>query len=161
VNKQEFRRRLERAGERARRFAQKYVVESLPPLSRYILPVIDDPNGKRAPEGMIKFFGGRLLKPEALHLVPAARAADLLWIDGRVPAWVNLSVTCLDGAHTHIRVRCCRSLVPADETVLPRDLGADAEDPIEPFRIRGPRLPAGWKSVEASGRISLLRRGDE
>ena len=44
-------------------------------------------------------------------------------------------------------------LVTADENTLPRDIptAVDESDPVEPFRIRGPVVPHGWRSVERDG----------
>jgi hypothetical protein len=92
VDKNEFHRRLTRAGEGARELAQEHVVESLPTRLRYTLPPFDDPRGSRGPQGTLKFFGGRFLGPEDLRLVSDGRAADLLWVDGRVAAWINVGV---------------------------------------------------------------------
>jgi hypothetical protein len=157
MNKQEFIRRVDRAGERARLFAEGYVVEALPASILYVISPYDDPQGRRGPPGTIKFFGGRFLTPQDLVLISAARTADLLWVDGRVPAWINLSVESVDAAATHVRVLKSAKLVKADENTLQRDLPAAVveDDPIEPFRIRGPALPHGWRSVERDGRISL------
>jgi hypothetical protein len=160
VDKKEFRRRLERAGERARQCAEQYVIEPLPSALRLSLPEIDDPRGARGPVGTIKFFGGRFLRPEELVLVSPARAADLLWVNGRVPAWVNLNVEYLDEQSTHIRVRCSHTLLTADQAMLSRDIVVDPADPVEPFRIRGPALVHGWRSVELDGKICLLNTKD-
>jgi hypothetical protein len=159
MDKREFGRRLERAAERARASAQEYVEEALPPSFLYVLPECDDPKGRRAPEGQLKYFGGRFVRPEDLQLVTAARAVDLLWVDGHVPAWINVNVQSIDSDATVIRMRCSRDLRVADERALGRDIpiAVDPEDPVEPFRIRGPGLPAGWRSVEEDGRISLRR----
>jgi len=157
VNKQEFRRRLDRAGEHARRFAENYVVEALPASILYVLSTFDDPEGRRGPSGTIKYFGGRFLTPQELVLVSPARTADLLWVDGRVPSWINLNVESVDAAATHIRIRTSGRLVKADENTLPSERAAtvDKSDRFEPFRIRGPMVPHGWQSVERDGRVSL------
>jgi hypothetical protein len=161
MDKREFGRRLERAAERAREFAQRYVEEVLPPSFLYVLPEYDDPQGRRGPEGTMKYFGGRFLRAEDLSLVTSARATDLLWVDGRLPAWINVNVESVNPEATVIRMRCSRELHRADEDMLGRDIptAVDPDDPVEPFRIRGPAVPQGWRSVEEDGRISLLNRG--
>ncbi len=159
MDKREFARRLGRASERAREFAARYVEEVLPPSFVYVLPDYDDPKGRRAPEGMLKYFGGRFVRPEDLLLVSDSRAVDLLWVDGRVPAWINVNVQAVQADATVIRMRCSEDLHPAEHAALHRDIPAavDPADPVEPFRIRGPGLPPGWRSVEKDGRISLKR----
>lgn len=157
MDRPDFQRRLERAAERARRLAGRFVVEPLPSSFLFILPEFDDPRGSRGPEGTIKYFGGRFLPSGDLHGASAARAADLLWVDGRVPKWVNLSVEAVTRDATVIRMHSSHSLSPADEDRLKRDIptAVDPSDPVEPFRIRGPAMPPGWRSVELDGRITL------
>jgi hypothetical protein len=157
MDKREFRRRLERAAERARQFAERFVVQALPPSILYTISAHDDPEGRRGPPGTIKFFGGRFLNPRDLALVSSARTADLFWVDGCVPSWINLNVESADATATHVRTIASGLLVKADEPTLQRDLPAavDKNDPVEPFRIRGPAVPHDWRSVERDGRISL------
>jgi hypothetical protein len=92
-----------------------------------------------------------------LHLVTGSRTADLMWANGRVPIWINIHVEDVSEEATHLRLRCSAKLVLADEAKLPRDLAADETDSIEPFRIRGPAMPPGWRSVGQDGRIRLRR----
>jgi hypothetical protein len=156
VNKQQFLERLRLAGEIARKFAASYVLDELPvdlcnTISRY-----DDPHGRRGPPGTMKFLGGRFLKPTDLSRLTAARAAALLWVDGKVPAWINIGVAaCLD-TKTEFIIRFSRTLVPADENELPPDIRCSKGNPLVPFRIRGPGLPRGWRSVELDGRVPLV-----
>lgn len=167
MNKVEFQRRLELAGERARKVEEHYVIETLPTQLLFTLSEFDDPQGRRGPEGTLKFFGGRFLSPTELKLVTPRRAAALLWVDGKVPVWINVYVDGLDATATHIFLRFSHRLVPADEQTLPRDLprNVDETDPIEPFRIRSPGLPIEWvtqgdwrSQVQQGKRYSLLEK---
>jgi hypothetical protein len=161
MDKTEFQRRLERAGERARKFAEHYVIETLPTQLLFTLSEFDDPQGKHGPEGTLKYFGGRFLSPADLKLVTPRRAAALLWVDGKVPGWINVYVDGVHATATHIFLSCGHGLVPADEQKLPRDLpmAVDKTDPIEPFRIRSPRLPNGWWVIQ--GDPSILVQQDK
>jgi hypothetical protein len=161
VTKQDFMHRLQEAGALARTLAEGYVIESLPEELRYTLPRFDDPRGARGPVGTIKFFGGRFLRSEQLRRLTASRAGDLLWVDGKCPAWVNLSVCCCDSTVTEIRVRVSRDLMIADPRLLPRDVGTSPDNDLAPFRLRGPGVPEGWRSVEQDGRVSLLKRAHD
>lgn len=156
MNKQQFLDRLKLAGEAARKLMAGFVLEELPEDLCYTLSRHDDPRGERGPTGTIKFLGGRFLKPDHLSRLPAARAAALLWVDGKVPAWINVGVCgCLD-AQTELSIEFCRTLVPADENDLPPDYGCEKGNPMVPFRIRG-RVPFRWRSVELDGRFSLTQ----
>src|SRR5262249_38419677 len=97
VNKQQFLERLTLAGETARKFAASYVLEQLPVALCFTISRYDDPHGRRGPPGTIKFLGGRFLEPADLSRLTASRAAALLWVDGKVPAWINIGVAaCLE-----------------------------------------------------------------
>jgi hypothetical protein len=156
MNKQEFFERLNLAGETARRFAASYVFEQLPDDLCFTISRYDDPHGRRGPPGTIKFLGGRFLKPTDLSRLTAARAAALLWVDGKVPAWINIGVAaCLD-SKTELIIRFSALLVPADENELPPDIGCQKSHPLVPFRIRGPGPPRRSRSVELDGRVHLV-----
>ena len=157
MDKPEFHRRLETAAERCRLLAERYALRSLPATLLYVLPEFDDPYGSRGPQGTVKYFGGRFVKPAELRLINSHRAVDLLWVDGRVPSWINLAAEAVTSRGTVIQVDCSHSLAVADERALPRDLPAavDPANPVEPFRIRGPALPPGWQSLEKDGPIQL------
>jgi hypothetical protein len=159
VDKSEFHHRLEAAAVRCRLVAERYVLGRLPASLLFVLPEFDDPRGTRGPAGTIKYFGGRFVDPVALRLVDSRRAVDFLWVDGRVPSWVNLAVEAVSPEATVIRVECSRTLVIADESALLRDLldAIDPTSPVEPFRVRGPALPPGWRSLEMDGPIQLPR----
>ena len=92
MNKREFTDRLILAGTRAHAFAASYVVESLPETLCYTVDKHDDLSGRCGPEGTIKFLGGRFLYPSGLVRISPVRAAQLLWVDGMVPAWINIAV---------------------------------------------------------------------
>src|SRR5947207_2902845 len=92
VNEQQFLQRMQIAGETARNFAASCVCEHLPEELCFTISPYDDPRGRRGPRGTIKFLGGRFLRPNELRSLTAARAASLLWVDGKVPAWINIGV---------------------------------------------------------------------
>jgi hypothetical protein len=158
LTKKEFVDRLRTAARGARALASQYVVESLPETIVFNLRVVDDPRGTRGPEGTVKFLGGRFVLPANLVGLDASQAASLLWVDGRVPRWVNLYVEECDDQTTTIALMLTARLVEADAAKLPRDIGASPENELAPFRIRGHGLPAGWRSVATDGRVSIRKR---
>jgi hypothetical protein len=155
VDKQQFLQRLQLAGGTARAFAASYILDLLPEELCFTISRYDDPSGRRGPPGTIKFLGGRFLKPSDLVRLTARRAAALLWVDGKVPAWINIGVGARLETTTELVLRFCRLLVPADEGQLPPDFGCPPGNPLVPFRIRGPGPPVGWRSVELDGRVPL------
>jgi hypothetical protein len=165
VDKVEFQSRLERAGERARLLAEHFVIEELPPQLYYIMPDYDNDQGKRGPQGTIKYYGGRFLLPNDLRLVTARRATNLLWMDGKIPNFINVNVEWIGTSSTHIMMRSSHFIVVADENKLQRDLprAVDESDPIEPFRIRSPAFPIELpvNYFREGNRISLVEERKE
>jgi hypothetical protein len=155
VNKQQFLQRLRRAGIVAREFAARCVRELLPEDLCFTISPYADQCGRQEPEGTIKFLGGRFLRPGDLRRLTAARAGALLWVDGKVPVWINIGVCGCSETTTELIIHLSRTLVPADENELPPDFACTKGNPLVPFRIRGPAIPPGWRSVELDGRFPL------
>lgn len=154
MDKRGFYERLFFAADRAYRFAESMLTDKLPPehcfTIRYGSP-------KQQP---FKFLGGRFLTSDDLAKQSAKRTAALLWVDHKVPAWINIGVCDYSATHTELEIRFCRTLVPADENSLPTDYGAKPANEICPFRIRGPCVPPDWRSVELDGKFEMIRRKD-
>src|SRR5262245_46494688 len=103
---------FERAAKFCRHFAQQFVVEDLPEPLRFDFAAARRPVGS---EGRIKFLGGRLLSPAQLRGVEPTRARKYLWVDGKVPQWINFSVHAADAENTYIEVMVCARLTADDE----------------------------------------------
>jgi hypothetical protein len=143
---------FDRAAAVCRESARQHMVEPLPPSLRFNFRA-----ASRAPEpdGCVKFLGGRLLPPAQLLGVGPAQARKYLWVGGKVPQWVNLSVAAADADHTYIEVAVCDRLTD-DPAVLYHQREGNP-----PFHILSPALPPGWESLEASGRFRLGWRATE
>jgi hypothetical protein len=137
---------FDRAAMFCREFAQQHVVEPLPTSLRFNFLA-----AHRAPEpdGRIKFLGGRLLTPAQLLVVEPVRARKYLWVDGKVPQWVNLSVVAADADHTYIEVTVCGRLAANLADLYHQREGNP------PFYVLGPELPPDWESLEVSGKFSI------
>lgn len=140
MDKKAFMDRLILAGSAARKFAesQDYVKAKLPSKLTFTIHKYNDPQGTQSKFGKLKFLGGRFLNPGELKNLSAPRAASLLWVDGKVPSWINVSVKNYNADSTEIMLEFSKTLVPADEAKLPPDIGMKPNDPLIPFRIRGP-----------------------
>ena len=108
---------------------------------------------------MLKYFGGRFVTPGDLKHLRAWRAASMLWVDGKVPAWVDVSVEGVYEDYSVVGVRCSTELLAFDEDKLPNDLPeyVDPGDSIKPFRTRGIAIPGIVGALPASGRIRMAR----
>lgn len=139
MDKAEFRTRFFRAVARLKPLCEPFVLESCSGPDLVWLHPYDNPEGRRPPEGMIKFFGGRHLFPDDVNAISVQRAAQLLWLAGRVPSWVNVYLEAVDQRGTHFWVICSEHLVSADVATLPPDAHAEPGNDLVPFRLRGPQ----------------------
>ena len=155
LGKREFIDRLNAASIRTADFARTFSVHPIPGSTRFDLDAdcLVRTEGTQDPAGRLKLVGGRYVERAALFALTSREAAAFLWIDGSVPGWINLSPLSVDDEHFYIQVRNCRTF--ARQQTHPLLVFADAHFP---FRIRGPTLPEGWKSVEVNGPIALPRR---
>lgn len=148
MNKRDFFERLCRAGKAARDFATNYVKYELPGELCFTIRSGGLRRGTQGPPGTIKFIGGRFLRPDELKKLDARRAASLLWVDGKVPAWINIGVNSYSETHTELMILFnSELLVPANENELPPDVGCQRGNSIVPFRIRGPDVLRDWSPV--------------
>jgi hypothetical protein len=76
-------------------------------------------------------------------------AVDSLWREGKVPAWIDVSVDSYDDRTTDVRLTRCGRFTARDDLLYHRGHG------FPPFAVIGPRLPPGWESLQKSGRFRL------
>ena len=103
MDKHEFAIRFALAATFCRNFTQFLIIEQLPMALRFNFARAD--GLPLDSEGCVKFIGGRLLKPEELKGLEGARAGQLLWVDSKIPRWVNLTVADFDECHTYIEIQ--------------------------------------------------------
>jgi hypothetical protein len=148
VNQAAFVLRFQKAVESNVRYAKSMVRHALPDSWRFFIkpnasydgnPLVDDetlyPNDSLptgAPVGPLTF----------------EQALNWLWREGKVPEWVDVSVYAADTVHTYVWLACCGRFSGLEKRLYYRD-------DVPPFGIKSPDLPAGWESVEASGRFDL------
>ncbi|OWK41619.1 hypothetical protein [Fimbriiglobus ruber] len=133
-------------------FAQQFLVEELPASLRFDFAAAGRPTDQF---GQVEFLGGRLLLPAQLRDVEPLRARKYLWVDGKVPQWVNLSVHGANAEHTYIEV-CVTDRLVAEVAHM-----YHLQEGNPPFHILGPALPPWWVSLTESGRFSLGWRSAE
>jgi hypothetical protein len=152
MEKSPFIAAFDRAATFCRDFAQQFVVEELPESLRFDFAAARRPVDVA---GRIKFLGGRLLTPAQLSGVEPVRARKYLWVDGKIPQWINLSVHAADAAHTYVEVMVCDRLTADDRALYHQREGNP------PFHVLGPAVPPRWVSLAESGKFSLGWRSGE
>lgn len=148
MDKKEFIDRLLLAGDKARKFAESldYVKEKLPENLIFTIFEYNDPNGRQSEDGKLKFLGGKFLDPKELKCLSASKAASLLWVDGRIPSWINISAIDYTSEATEMQMMFSKHLVKAEVENLYPDYGMEPNNPLLPFRLRGPSLEEWQKA---------------
>lgn len=143
---------FDRAAAKCHEVARPFVVDELPASLRFDFAAVGRPPD---PTGLITFLGGRRLRPDQLRGVEPVRARKYLWVDGKVPQWVNLAVHAADAEHTYIEVMVTDRLATDPDHLYHQREGNP------PFHILGPTLPPGWVSLAESGPFRLRRQTTE
>ena len=143
-----FARLLETITIADREFACKYVSNSLPEASRYYvhlgLPATYplQPGLRVYPEDAI-----RVKNP--VTPISAGEVVSLLWRDGFVPVWIDISVIDADNDYTYFQLLCADRFA-ADESLLYYSSRGQG-----PFGVKSPSLPPFWD--ESKGKFDLRR----
>ncbi len=145
MTKEEYIRRFDLAATRCRDFAQSRLIEVLPDKLRFDV----DCGATGTKEGPVKIIGGRLVDPSDLVSMEYIPARRMLWVDGKVPRWVDFRIRRLEVDATIIEIRFSDKLVTDDSTLWHKGEG------VPPFHVLGPPCPRGWRSLSLDGRFSL------
>jgi hypothetical protein len=73
--------------------------------------------------------------------------------DGYVPRWIDLSILTITEIHTLFCATISDVVTRYEEDGNPHY----TERALMPWGVKSPPLPAGWKSIEESGRFSIFR----
>lgn len=140
-----FVERFQKAAAQTREFACGFVVEPLPEALRFRV-LLNQSVDSRLHEDE------RVFPDDVSPLAPCTEAEviALLWREGRVPEWVDLSVVGLSGAATLVELRCCGRFT-SNETLLYHQRAG-----LPPLHVQSPALPA--EHVQGQ-RFSLFERG--
>ncbi len=90
---------------------------------------------------------------EAPTTTSADEVTALLWRDGFVPEWINVTVSHEDGERTHIKLECCGRY-----SALPQMMYHIREG-RPPFHVLGPPVPPGFENRPGS-KFDLYWRQD-
>ena len=138
MRREDFHARLLAATFTAMRFGQRYIASLLSINVRYIVAFNqsydethkEDENVCPADDGRVEY-----------NLSDVA-ALDLLHRDGRCPQWIDISVAGADEETTVLRLLCCGRYHGDEKRLYYYETG------LQPFGIKSPDLPPGWKEGE-------------
>ncbi|MGW0433637.1 hypothetical protein ACWDV4_14005 [Micromonospora sp. NPDC003197] len=147
-----FAERLVSSAEAARRFAGTLVTEALPAALAFRVRLNRSNDAHVSPQpGEVRFpQDSNPDRDRALRWCDESAVVDVLWRDGRVPEWVNLSVIDRTSTVTLVEVVCCGRFTD-DESRL-----YHVQEGTPPFHVLGPTLPPGHDG----SRFSIHQRSE-
>lgn len=147
MNKEAFSDLLKCVSEADRKFASTFVCNLLPESFRYFIHMNQSfDEGPLAPDERV-FQDGTVKFDERIGPIPASRVVELLWRDGLLPEWVDISVVQADDEHTYFQLLCCGRFTANESRYYYASRGQG------PFGIKSPQLPMGWSDDQ--GRFDL------
>lgn len=137
MHKELFAGRFWQAATRARDFARTLVLEDLPDEMRFRVELNSSYDGHPLHEDEVVFpeEGGPQQSVRLLRCT-GEQVIELLWREGRVPEWINLSVSMKLESLTVIEVLACGRFTANDGLLYHEGEG------YPPFHVTGPALPA-------------------
>jgi hypothetical protein len=139
MQKDAFRERLIVATGRSLERARKFVRDDLPEACRYIVRLNQSYDGNPLKPGERVYPDDTIQLGAQVGLLSAEQVVELLWRDGFVPEWIDISVDRIDGVFTILQLLCCGRFT--DRTELLYYAAGDAY----PFGIKSPPFPPDWQ----------------
>jgi hypothetical protein len=146
MTKETFLELLSMATATCREFATRHVYNELPKAFRYFAYLNQSFDGHPLKDDECVFPEDAT---QAMPLGPLTvqDVIDLLWRDGKVPEWVDISVSRADSAYTYFELLCCGRFSADERTQYYAKRGQG------PFGIKSPLLPRNW--TQEQGRFDL------
>ena len=132
-----FEKNLISAARHALEFARTLVTNHLPDNIRYVVYLGASYDGNPLEDGEQTFPDD--YKGKQHCFVNSDGVIDLLWREGKVPEWINVSVESEDGEYTSIKLECCGRY--SDDI----DHMYHAHEGKAPFHVLGPPMPPDYE----------------
>ena len=146
-SKSNFENSLIKAANRAREFTQKYVTNNLPTEIEFKVYLNCSYDEHTMREGELRIT--RDWENEIYEFNTPAEVVDLIWIEGKIPEWINVTLESENGESTTVALICCGRF-----SSNPRHIYHILQG-LPPFHIVGPNLPSNWEGLEKSGKFQL------
>jgi hypothetical protein len=146
-SRENFENSLIEAANRARNFTQKYVTNNLPNEIKYKVYLNCSYDEHVMREGELRIT--RDWEDEIYEFETSTEVVNLIWIKGKIPEWINVTVESENGESTTVALICCGRF-----SSNPRHIYHIIEG-LPPFHIVGPPLPSNWEGLEKSDKFPL------
>lgn len=139
MEKNLFHQHLIDATGHAFKFATEHVHNHLPDVLRYIVHLNQSFDENPLKPGEHVYPDDVEQHGEQTGPLLAEQVVALLWRDGTVPEWIDISVVRTDGKHTYMQLLCCGRFTDRKEHLYYLNSG------VCPFGIKSPVLPPQWE----------------
>jgi hypothetical protein len=157
VDRSAFVERLARASEFCVEFTGNFVLDVLPDDFKYFVFLNQSYDAGRLRDGLVTFPDNRTKYPNPNGPIDADRVASVIWREGMVPQWIDISVWGTDQEITYFRLLCAGRFT-AREELLYYTWNSWRELPVAPFGVKGPcpsRLPLAPTCGEVIEKFTL------
>ena len=138
-SKSNFENSLIKAANRAREFTQKYVTNNLPNEIQFKVYLNCSYDEHTMREGELRIT--RDWEIENYEFETPAEVVNLIWIEGKIPEWINVKVESENGESTTVALICCGRF-----SSNPRHIYHILQG-LPPFQVVSPPLPSNWKGL--------------
>ena len=147
MTREAFAALLDRISVLDREFAGLHVHNALPESFRYLVQFNQSHDWEPLWSDQRVFPDDRATFGETTKPLDAAGTVALLWREGFIPEWVDISVERAGAEHTYFSLLCCGRFTSDDSRLYYACAGQG------PFGIKSPCVPPRWS--ESSGRFDL------
>jgi hypothetical protein len=140
MNKATFSDHLAKATSHSFDFAKRYVRNQLPESIRYLVRLNQSFDGNPLAQGEHVFPDDVARHGARICPLSAEQVVELLWRDGLVPEWIDISVESTDGTNCFMQLLCCGRFSEQAEHLY------YSKTDVCPFGCKSPPMPLDWKA---------------
>ncbi len=135
ISRASFEKNLLCAASKAVEFARTLVTNNLPDKVRYVVYLGASYDGNPLEDGEVTFPDDAAKKENIFD--ECSDVVNLLWRDGKVPEWINVTVLSETRDYTNIKLECCGRFSNKVDQMY------HAHEGRAPFHVLGPPVPSG------------------
>ena len=128
-------------------FTQRHITEVLPKSMRFNFALNER---SYVDQGQSVSFNGKDYKLNELVGLTPKEALAFIYVNGKVPHWIDLYVNAFNEVTLSIEVTFSVEFSDNEEELFNKAQG------LPPFHIIGPTIPKGWRSLEEDGKFAFL-----
>lgn len=144
MDKQTFANLLHEMTKVDRDFASEYVLNHLPEESRFTIHLNQSYDRNNLKAGERVYPEDHSDDKKRCESLTENEVVDLLWRDGCVPVWIDISVFDCDTEYTYFQLLCSGRFASDSHLLYYHHRGQG------PFGLKSPRFPPNWKETDGN-----------